>query len=106
MQSCRAYGTACTVQNTVTKTADPKREGLGRWSQEALPGGALLPRLLPLGDSMRPPLPRPLGDRSLLGGAELLCWPYIATDMSAIGTTLASLFRRSQQHVHLVALHH
>ena len=53
----------------------PKREGLGRCSQGAFAEGALLPRLLPRGDSTLPDLPLPLGENSLPGGAELLCCP-------------------------------
>ena len=56
-----------------SNSAHPKREGLGRCSQGALPDGALLPRLLPRGDSTLPDLPLPLGENSLPGGAELLC---------------------------------
>lgn len=54
-------------------SAHPKREGLGRCSQGALSEGALLPRLLPRGDSTLPDLPLPLAINSLPGGAELLC---------------------------------
>lgn len=56
-------------------TAYPKRDGLGRCSQEGLAEGALLPLLRPLGDSTLPDLALPLGENSLPGGAELLCCP-------------------------------
>lgn len=58
-----------------TSIAHPKREGLGRCSQEGLAEGALPPRFLPRGDSTRPDLALPLGENSLPGGAELLCCP-------------------------------